>query len=274
MRLRVGLWGESTEETVIPRIVLGRVLPLVAISIASTLPLSSKDKMKIEIVDTASTIEVGTTTSSVPASPARSVTHCSGISGIYAKVYGYDCTTTNHPEMPAHDVNKPYIASSYYARAVMPDGAHVWLTCDLIAKRCAPIDPWSPAQTRETCDNQPSATALYLRVCLRINSETKTLGFYGATQDGDNVVIYGPRGKREYRILRSWGSWSSVESQSLPKTDAVQESQQSDGSASPVSHDSSSEAANSANAKSDLETAESALCGVIAFDAVQIRDQA
>jgi len=177
------------------RIVVGQVPAVITFLIVSTLPLSSKDKMKIEIVDTASAVEIGTATSSVPASSAQTVTHCSGISGIYAEVYGHDCTTTNYPATPAHDVNRPYITSTYYARAVMGDGEHVWLSCDLMTRKCGPIEPWNSSQTKETCDNQPSETALYLRVCLRIDPNSKTFGLYEATRDGDDLSIHGPKGK-------------------------------------------------------------------------------
>jgi hypothetical protein len=168
--------------------------------------LHAKDKIKIEIVDTASALEFGAIPSTVQATPAQSVTHCSGVSGIYARVYGYDCTTTSYPASPAHVEKRPYLSSSYYARAIMPDGSHVWLQCDLGAKHCGPIDPWDKAKTKESCDYPSSATPVFLQVCLH-TSESKSLGFYEAKLDSDKVVIYGPKGKREYSVLRSWGSW-------------------------------------------------------------------
>lgn len=149
----------------------------------------------------------------------------------------------------------------------MPDGAHVWLTCDLMAKNCGLIKPWSPGQIRETCDNQPSATALYLRVCLRINSETKTFGFYGATQDGENIVIHGPGWKREYRILRSWGPWSNTEgSAASSKTDAGQAGQAARSSASKVPRSVVAAAEGDSRfeqAKAHLAEAERTLCETI-----------
>src|ERR1700728_927135 len=58
---------------------------------------ASKNKKEAEVVEVYTLLQVSSGNQAVPGSPETSVTTCTGISGIYSKVYGSTCTTTTHP---------------------------------------------------------------------------------------------------------------------------------------------------------------------------------
>lgn len=94
--------------------------------------------------------------------------------------------------------------ATYHARVILPDGAHASLMCDLFDDGCGSIEPWTPPARTTPADCQffvsdPPSPPSYVS-CAR-----KNLGTYRAKRKGDDLMIYGRKGKVTYRIIaRPW----------------------------------------------------------------------
>jgi TPR repeat protein len=152
------------------------------------------------------------------------VTHCDGPSGIYSREYGYDCTTTHYPSTPEHTQNRVVFNFLYEAQVIMPDGARLNLDCsDISSKHCEGF-PSYPEKTQVTCNSWVIAQTFY-NTCTAVGPASERIGFYEAERDGDKVVIYGTKWKREYKIRGSWNtaitppeSWWKLEPSAPPSS--------------------------------------------------------
>jgi hypothetical protein len=94
--------------------------------------------------------------------------------------------------------------ATYHAKVILPDGAHANLVCDLFDNSCGSIEPWTPPERTAPADCQsfvsdpPSATSY-------VSCTRKNLGTYRAKRKGDDLAIYGRKGKVTYHI--STGPW-------------------------------------------------------------------
>jgi hypothetical protein len=119
-----------------------------------------------------------------------------------------NCTST---VTPATDPVSGLVPSFVFsARAILPDGSHVEMTCFPILgdKACKGITP-----QLTTNDTTPGcvldAIAAFARSSQTASGNaatctTKGLGFYQAKRDKNDVVIYARNGKLRYRITGSW----------------------------------------------------------------------
>jgi len=94
--------------------------------------------------------------------------------------------------------------ATYHAKVILPDGAHANLVCDLFDDGCGRIEPWTPPERTapEDCQSfvsDPPSPSSYIS-CTR-----KNLGTYRAKRKGDDLTIYGRKGKVTYHI--STGPW-------------------------------------------------------------------
>lgn len=160
---------------------------------------TAADKIKIEIVEGTTTIVMVAHTS--PGSLEQIRTHCDTRVDV-------NCTST---VTPATDPVSGLVPSFVYsARAGLPDGSHVEMTCFPIPgdKACKGIAPQSTAN-----DQTPScvldAIAAFAKNAQAASGDaarctTKGLGLYQAKRDKNDVVIYARNGKLRYRITGSW----------------------------------------------------------------------
>jgi hypothetical protein len=79
--------------------------------------------------------------------------------------------------------------ASFHAKAILPDGAQVILICQG-ERGCALFQTFTGG-----CDGEHMVTT-----CTADN-----LGYFPALRDGNNISIYVPKGKRNYRIIGSRG---------------------------------------------------------------------
>jgi hypothetical protein len=85
--------------------------------------------------------------------------------------------------------------ASFRAKAILPDGAHAMLTCQAGEKECAGFQSFSSEKPPDSgCD----------RSHMVVTCSATDLGYFSARRDGDDVLIYVPKGKRKYRITGSW----------------------------------------------------------------------
>jgi len=81
----------------------------------------------------------------------------------------------------------------YSAKVILPDGAHAQLTCELFDNGCGTIEPWTPPEKTAPADCQVS------------DNEESTKLTVSCTRKGDDLTIYGRKGKVTYRIVT--GPW-------------------------------------------------------------------
>src|SRR6266568_5860268 len=79
-------------------------------------------------------------------------------------------------------------STSFRAKAVLPDGAHVILICQG-ERGCALLQSFTGG-----CDGEHMVTTC----------TADDLGYFSALRDGKHVLIYVPKGKRIYNIVGSW----------------------------------------------------------------------
>jgi hypothetical protein len=176
---------------------------LVVALILGSASLQAKQKIKIEVVQASTYTDTSLRSFVVSGTPATSVTHCDGTSGIYSREYGYDCTTTHYPSTPEHTQSRVAFNFRYEAQVIMPDGERLNLGCsDISSKHCEGF-PSYPEKTQVTCKSWVIAQTLY-NTCTADGSASDSIGFYEAERDGEKVVIYGSKWKREYKIRGSW----------------------------------------------------------------------
>jgi len=77
--------------------------------------------------------------------------------------------------------------TSFRAKAILPDGAHVISICQ--GERCDLLQSFTGG-----CDREHMVTTC----------TADGLGYFPALRDGNNVLIYAPKGKCKYRIVGSW----------------------------------------------------------------------
>jgi hypothetical protein len=89
-----------------------------------------------------------------------------------------------------------HIASSFHAKAILPDGAHAILICQGGERGCAGFQSFAPQKSLDTggCDREHM-----VETCTAAG-----LGYFPARREGDVLVIYVPNGKRRCRIVGSW----------------------------------------------------------------------
>lgn len=87
--------------------------------LAMTHPAAAADKIKIEIVE--ATTSIGLVPYTSVGSPEKVYTHCDTLVDV-------NCVSTVIPATEPSSSSSPQVLS-YQAKAVMPDGAHVTLTC-------------------------------------------------------------------------------------------------------------------------------------------------
>lgn len=89
-----------------------------------------------------------------------------------------------------------HIPSSFNAKAILPDGAHAILICEGDEKACAGFQSFVPDNTHDSvgCDRERMV----------VTCTATALGFFPARREGNDVMIYVPKGKRKCRIVGSW----------------------------------------------------------------------
>ncbi len=152
-------------------------------------PATAADKIKIEIVEATTTIILVPRT--YPGTPERITTHCDTRVDV-------NCVSTVTPGTDSSSGLVPEIAL-FAAKAILPDGSHVELTCSPVtSKKCKGI-----AHTPDSTECIMNAMLLNRdaagKTCI-----TKNLGIYRAKRKQDEITIYVPSGKLEYRIAGSW----------------------------------------------------------------------
>jgi hypothetical protein len=85
----------------------------------------------------------------------------------------------------------PQGLTAYRAKAILPSGVHVLLTCQGVEKRCA-LTIFAP--DKAGCDREHMA----------ITCGVTDLGYFPARRDGDDLLISIRREDRKYRISGSW----------------------------------------------------------------------
>ena len=170
--------------------------------------LQAKEKVRVEVVEAASYSYLDTGVRTIPATPEQTITDCSGISGIYARDYGYNCVSTKNPATPERTVLWPTALGAYaMAKVIMPNGAHVILICTIGEKHCARFVDKKATGIEEDCADLTAGIQGEMRIfCRYTNRGSGSLGQFDAQIDGDRVIISGPNGKREYRKSGTWGS--------------------------------------------------------------------
>jgi hypothetical protein len=147
------------------------------------------DKIKVDIVEATNTILMVPHT--FPGSPEQIDTHCTARA--VGNTANGDCTTVRRPATEAIAGSMP--TAEYSAKAILPDGSHAALTCYPWNKNCGIIDPSASEKSSYNCDTTGAGNM----TCTR-----KNLGVYRAKRDKNDLVIYGPNGKRRYQITGSW----------------------------------------------------------------------
>lgn len=160
-----------------------------AVGLLAALPVVASDKIRIEIVESTSIIQMLPAT--IPGRPERISTDCAvSTAGNTAKG---DCNTTITPATgPRAGVRPAFLFS---AKAILPDGTHVDLDCIAgIDKDCAAIAPMAVATSTSSCSTAGNVTTCTAR----------GLGLYSAKRNKDSLLIYSPKGKLRYRIIGTW----------------------------------------------------------------------
>jgi hypothetical protein len=171
---------------------------LVSVLLGMPRPATAADKIKIEIVEATATIGLIPRTS--PGTPEQIHTHCDTHVDV-------NCVSTVTPATEPSSALLPTILG-YEAKAILPGGSHVKLTCfpNRWSKQCKWVE--SATSTGDGAKCYMEAIAGF--AANRVNpNETKTcttknLGLCRAKRDKDDVVIYATNGKLEYRITGSW----------------------------------------------------------------------
>jgi hypothetical protein len=156
------------------------------------------DKIKIEIVEVTTMIVMVAHT--FPGTPEQITTHCDVRVDI-------NCNSTVTPAAdPASGLVPSFVFS---AKAILPDGSHVELTCFPISrdKGCKGITPLTTNNSMPGC--VLDAIAAFARNAQAVagntaSCTTKNPGFYQAKREKNGLVIYSPNGKLRYQIAGSW----------------------------------------------------------------------
>lgn len=169
------------------------------------LPLlgASNDKKQAEIVEVYTLLQVRSGNQAVPGSPETSVTTCTGISGIYSKVYGSTCTTKTQP---ATAPSTAYAISELHfyhgLKVLMPDGSRLLMSCDLVEKHCGPFIDTEADDIKASCDDQSKGTVFNTNdFCTYTPKSGGTFGTFHAERNGNTVTVSGIRGKVTYEVF-------------------------------------------------------------------------
>lgn len=95
--------------------------------------------------------------------------------------------------------------ATYSAKVILPDGAHANLRCDLREDGCDIIEPWTPPEKTAPADCQGGSVSDPPSPLSYISCTRKNLGTYRAKRKGDDLTIYGRKGKVKYHITT--GPW-------------------------------------------------------------------
>ena len=82
--------------------------------------------------------------------------------------------------------------ASFHAKAILPDGAHAILTCQADESECARLH--SAAPKNSGCDREHMV----------VTCTATDLDYFSAQREGNDVLIYVPKGKVTYHIAGSW----------------------------------------------------------------------
>jgi hypothetical protein len=82
----------------------------------------------------------------------------------------------------------------FSAKAILPDGSHVDMSCIAGDNGCAGIEPMVAEKSSSNCETSGDITTY----------TTRHLGIYPVKRDKNDLTIYGPAGKLKYHIVRSW----------------------------------------------------------------------
>jgi hypothetical protein len=147
------------------------------------------DKIKIEIVEATNTIPMVPHT--FPGTPEQITTHCNA--SATGNTANGDCNTSVRPATAPISGLMP--SAQYSAKAILPDGSHAALVCYPWNKNCGLIEPMATEKSSFACDTSGGGN---------MTCTTKNLGIYQAKRDKNDLVIYGPNGKRKYQVTGSW----------------------------------------------------------------------
>ena len=88
--------------------------------------------------------------------------------------------------------------SSFQARAILPDGLHAMLICEGDEKGCGGFPSFTPEKSPDAggCSTSQDGSI--------VTCTATDLGYFSAKRDGNDLLIYVPKGKRKYRIIGSW----------------------------------------------------------------------
>jgi hypothetical protein len=179
---------------------VGHELLVLCLLLGVSRPSMAADKIRVEIVEATATLVLVARTS--PGTPEQIRTHCNMLVDV-------NCTSTVIPATDPSSSLVPEVAL-FDAKAVLPDGSHVELTCSPSPwnKKCRDIAPIVPnAQDSAKCFLDAIATLAanpHAAVGSTASCTTKNLGFYRGVRNKDEIVIHGPDGKLQYRISGSW----------------------------------------------------------------------
>lgn len=169
----------------------------------SALPLcAAKDKNQAEVVEVYMLTQMAWHEQKMPGTPETSVTTCTGISGIYSKVYGSKCITT---KTPATEGSMQPVTTAIHVfdgvKLIMPDGSHLLLMCERWDKGCGSLVDKNADRVNETCKDLSQGTEYKLNDFCTYSAEgATTLGMFRAERNGDVVTIWGRHGKRTYEV--------------------------------------------------------------------------
>jgi hypothetical protein len=147
------------------------------------------DKIKVEIVEATNTILMVPHT--FPGTPEQINTHCNA--SVSGNTANGDCNTTVKPATDPTTGLMP--TAQYSAKAILPDGSHAALVCYPWNKNCGLIEPMASQKSSSNCDTSGGGN---------MTCTSKNLGTYRAKRDKNDLIIYGPNGKRKYQITGAW----------------------------------------------------------------------
>jgi hypothetical protein len=167
---------------------------------------AAKDKKQAEVVEVYTLLQVRSGTRAVPGSPETSVTTCTGISGVYSRVYGSTCTTTSKP---ATAPTTAYAISElhYYhgLKVILSDGSRLLLSCDLVERNCGPFIDTNSDAVKASCGDQSKGTIYNTNdFCVYTPKPGGTFGMFHAERSGDTVTVWGNRGKVTYEVFGTY----------------------------------------------------------------------
>lgn len=167
--------------------------------------LQAQQKINIEVVSAHTSVVMRVDSINIVGTPGKSVTRCSGISGIYSREYGYDCNTTFFPEVPGHTKQILDYTFMFDLNVIMPDGSRLTLHCSTISdKHCEGFPSYSE-NTTVNCESYNLAGSYY-KDCYANGTDFKGIGMYEAQVHGDKITIYGDKWKHEYKKAEVWES--------------------------------------------------------------------